>query len=56
MLLKGIRYGTKKSFAYIIPNQRVVNIDEEMDLNFAQYFMKKINKNIKPIIYNKKKL
>ena len=56
MLLKGVRYGTKKSFAYIIPNKRVVNIDEEMDLNFAQYLMTKINKKIKPLTYKSKKI
>ena len=37
---KKIRYGTKKSIAYIIPNSRVVNIDTKMDFEFAKFFAK----------------
>ena len=48
MLLKGVRYGSTKSYAYIIPNKRVINIDEEMDFKFAEYYMKKIKKKIRP--------
>lgn len=43
MLEKKIRYGTKKSIAYIIPNSRVVNIDSMMDFEFAKFYAKKIN-------------
>lgn len=40
MLNKKIRYGTKKSLAYVIPNSRVVNIDTKMDFEFAKFFAK----------------
>ena len=41
MLEKKIRYGTKRSIAYIIPNSRVVNIDTKMDFEFAKFFAAK---------------
>ena len=41
MLLKKIRYGTKNSVAYIMPNNKVINIDSQEDLEFAEYFMNK---------------
>lgn len=46
MLEKKIRYGTKNSRAYIMPNQRVVNIDTKRDFEFAEYLMKKNEKKI----------
>ncbi len=41
MLMKKIRYGSKNSIPYIMPEQRVVNIDEKIDLEFAKFIMKK---------------
>ncbi len=41
MLLKKVRYGTKNSLAYVMPRKRVVNIDEELDFDFAEFLMKK---------------
>ena len=41
MLMKKIRYGSKKSIPYIMPEQRVINIDEKSDLEFAKFIMKK---------------
>ena len=41
MLLKKIRYGTSNSIAYIMPRKRVVNIDEKLDFEFAEFLMKK---------------
>ena len=50
MLEKGIRYGTEDSRAYIIPNERVVNIDEPMDFTIASFLMEKFPRNyVKPI-------
>tara|TARA_B100001057_G_scaffold435815_1_gene466423 strand:+ start:495 stop:1229 length:735 start_codon:yes stop_codon:yes gene_type:complete len=46
MLLKRIRYGSKNSLAYIMPRKRVINIDEQLDFEFAEFFMKKYS--IKP--------
>ena len=39
MLLKGIRYGTKNSIAYILPKERVINIDEKIDFEFAKFLI-----------------
>ena len=39
MLLNGLRYGVEDSFAYILPPERVVNIDEEVDLKYANYML-----------------
>ena len=36
MLLKGIRYGTKNSLPYILPKDRIINIDEKIDFEFAK--------------------
>ncbi len=45
MVLKKIRYGTQNSIPYIMPRNRVVNIDEPQDLLIAKFMMKKkINK------------
>ena len=41
MLDKGIRYGTDDSRAYVMPRERSVNIDEPMDLLFADMLMTK---------------
>ena len=49
MLLKGISYGTKNSIAYILPKERVINIDEKIDFEFAKFLIeskKKMNKSI----------
>ena len=43
MLEQGIRYGTEDSRAYIIPRERVVNIDEPMDFVIADILMKRKN-------------
>ena len=43
MLERGIRYGTEDSRAYIIPRERVVNIDEPMDFVIADILMKRKN-------------
>lgn len=55
MLEKKIRYGTKKSVAYIIPNSRVVNIDTKMDLEFAKFYAKKIKLKLPEKYLNKVK-
>ena len=39
MLLNWLRYGVVDSFAYILPPERVVNIDEEIDLKYANYML-----------------
>ena len=39
LLNKGLRYGVEDSFAYILPSNRVVNIDEEIDLKYANYML-----------------
>jgi len=39
MLLKGLRYGVEDSYAYILPPERVANIDEEIDLKYANYML-----------------
>ena len=39
MLLKGIRYGTKNSLAYILPKDRIINIDEKIDFEFAKFLI-----------------
>lgn len=39
-VIKGIRYKSKKSIPYIIPNHRVVNIDEPLDLEIAKILLK----------------
>jgi|TARA_X000000950_G_C13921256_1_gene663565 CMP-N-acetylneuraminic acid synthetase len=41
MMDKGTRYGTEDSRAYIMPRERTVNIDEPMDLLFADMLMSK---------------
>ena len=38
---KKIRYGTNNSIAFIMPRERVVNIDEPMDLEIAKILMQK---------------
>ena len=45
MLLKKIRYGSKNSLAYIMPRKRVINIDGQLDFEFAEFFMKKYSIN-----------
>lgn len=54
LLEKGIRYGTDKSLAYIMPRERTLNIDEPMDLVIADILMKKNPRNyvIPEISYN----
>ena len=50
MLEQGIRYGTEDSRAYIIPNERVINIDEPMDFTIASFLMEKFPRNyVKPV-------
>ena len=39
MLLKGIRYGTKNSLPYILPKDRIINIDEKIDFEFAKFLI-----------------
>ena len=39
MLLKGIRYGSKNSIAYILPKERIINIDEKIDFEFAKFLI-----------------
>ena len=41
MLLRKIRYGTKNSLAYVIPEKYVVNIDTKRDFEFAEYLLKR---------------
>ena len=53
MLEKKIRYGTKRSIAYIIPNSRVVNIDTKMDFEFAKFFAKYQNLRLSKEYLNK---
>jgi CMP-N,N'-diacetyllegionaminic acid synthase len=41
-LLKELRvYETEKTFAYIMPPERSIDIDEEYDIKLAEYFLKK---------------
>lgn len=42
MVFKERRYGTKKSLAYVMPRQRVINIDEPQDLLIAKLMAKKL--------------
>lgn len=50
MLEQGIRYGTEDSRAYIMPNERVINIDEPMDFTIASFLMEKFPRNyVKPV-------
>ena len=42
MILRKRRYGTKKSLAYIMPRERVINIDEPQDLLIAKIMAKKL--------------
>jgi len=54
MLEKGIRYGTEDSRAYILPRERVVNIDEPMDFVIASILMEKEKRpHIKEVEYEK---
>ena len=54
MLAKGIRYGTEDSRAYILPRERVVNIDEPMDFVIASILMEKENRTyVKELKYEK---
>ncbi len=41
MLLRKIRYGTKNSLAYVLPEKYVVNIDTKRDFEFAEYLLKR---------------
>ncbi len=51
MLEQRIRYGTKKSIAYVMPRERTVNIDEPMDLMLAQLMMEKTPRSyVKPVM------
>jgi CMP-N,N'-diacetyllegionaminic acid synthase len=43
-VIKGIRYKSNVSVPYIIPNNRVINIDEPIDLEIAKIIMKKNEK------------
>ena len=49
MLSKGIRYGTENSIAFIIPRERVVNIDEPMDFKIAQFLMEQENRKLEKV-------
>ena len=42
MLLKGKRYGTKNSLAYIMDDNNSVNIDTKKDMLLAEILLKKI--------------
>ena len=37
---KGLRYGTKNSRPYILPNKRAINIDNENDFIVAEHLIK----------------
>ncbi len=51
MFEKGIRYGTEDSRAYVMPRERTVNIDEPMDLLFADMLMVKNPRDyVKPVM------
>lgn len=51
MLLRGVRYGSKNSRPYIMPAERSVNIDNEIDLILAEILLKKHSKDhIRPLI------
>ncbi|MDG2007822.1 MAG: acylneuraminate cytidylyltransferase family protein [Alphaproteobacteria bacterium] len=39
---KGLRYGTKNSRAYILPEERSINIDSKRDFIIAEYLIKKV--------------
>ena len=38
---KGLRYGTKNSRAYVLPEERSINIDSKRDFMIAEYLMRK---------------
>lgn len=40
-VMKGFRYKSKISVPYILPQSRVINIDEELDLELAKILLKK---------------
>ena len=46
--LKNKSFGSSKTFAYIMPEDRSINIDSEKDFFLAEYFLKKLKINIKP--------
>jgi CMP-N,N'-diacetyllegionaminic acid synthase len=51
MMEIGVRYGTDDSRAYVMPRERTVNIDEPMDLLFADMLMTKNPREyVKPLI------
>ena len=38
------RYGSKKSYPYILNNDKAINIDEQDDLFLASYKLKRLRK------------
>ena len=40
IMKKGLRYGTKNSRPYILPNKRAINIDNENDFIVAENLIK----------------
>ena len=36
----GLRYGSKKSLGYILPDERFINIDQMRDLQIAKHMLK----------------
>ena len=41
LILKKRRYGSKKSYAYILPNERAINIDGVLDFYMAEKILSK---------------
>lgn len=39
LMHKGLRYGTDKCYAYVLPPDRAVNIDSEQDFIYAEYLL-----------------
>ncbi len=44
LMVDSLRYGSKKSYPYILPASKAINIDEEDDLHLAGYKLRKLNK------------
>lgn len=38
---RGLRYGTNKCYAHILPPHKAVNIDSEQDFNYAEFILNK---------------
>lgn len=44
LMVENMRYGSKNSRSYILPSQRAINIDTEIDVYVAEKLLSKKNK------------